>query len=572
MLTHYLTFACLFDCLSLFLTISLPFPLLQTMSVPQDLLPDGSPLIGAARLGKLRLVRLLLEGGAQVNERNPGGETPLLAACKALRGEPTGPGTLKLLRYLLDNQADPNAQDRSGRTALMYSCMERAGAQLASTLLSAGADPSMEDYSGASAMVYAINAQHQPTLQVLLDACRAKGRDIIIITTEMGVSGGPVTRRYLNVLPSPDASPVTCMSPSDIIIKTGSPNSLEGENVFNFRGSGKRGSGSSSRFSPCELSPVDQSCITPPRQRQWSEPWLAIHNLARLNKVYQEGRRERKVEEEKEGREEGGKGEKGYLDHGLKKERREKAEQEEEVGDDKESQSVHLYHKEITSGASCSLLFPTEEHLFQAAKSRLSPERRLAPGGSTLDLYREHPSTQTALHCRGGSNLIGGDPMTRKCSVDRLPPCSPSRWQGARRNTLPSLTPAPPLLHLPPLSCHESHLQVPPLGLPVAGVGMVCRTQMPSPSPLSLTPPLFRTLSSSPALPFKAIFRPGFLPPLPLSTSSSSSVFPPLPPSSERSPRRHSIQLEPLRGDEERRRNRGRTEETRGRGGKEERE
>lgn len=88
MLTHYLTFACLFDCLSLFLTISLPFPLLQTMSVPQDLLPDGSPLIGAARLGKLRLVRLLLEGGAQVNERNPGGETPLLAACKALRGEP----------------------------------------------------------------------------------------------------------------------------------------------------------------------------------------------------------------------------------------------------------------------------------------------------------------------------------------------------------------------------------------------------------------------------------------------------------------------------------------------------
>ena len=76
--------------------------------------------------------------------------------------------------------------------------------------------------------------------QVLLDACRAEGRVIviIIITTEKGVSGGPVTRRYLNVLPSPDASPVTCMSPSDIIIKTGSPNSLEGENVFNFRGSG----------------------------------------------------------------------------------------------------------------------------------------------------------------------------------------------------------------------------------------------------------------------------------------------------------------------------------------------
>lgn len=63
-------------------------------------------------------------------------------------------------------QANPNVQDRAGRTALMYACMERAGAQVASTLLSAGADPSMEDSSGASALVYAINARHQPTLEV----------------------------------------------------------------------------------------------------------------------------------------------------------------------------------------------------------------------------------------------------------------------------------------------------------------------------------------------------------------------------------------------------------------------
>lgn len=63
-------------------------------------------------------------------------------------------------------QADPNAQDRAGRTALMYACMERAGPQVASTLLAAGADPTMEDRSGASALVYAINAQHQPTLKV----------------------------------------------------------------------------------------------------------------------------------------------------------------------------------------------------------------------------------------------------------------------------------------------------------------------------------------------------------------------------------------------------------------------
>lgn len=70
------------------------------------------------------------------------------------------------LLTLLHHQADPNVQDWAGRTALMYACMERAGAQVASTLLAAGADPSMEDHSGASALVYAINAQHQPTLKV----------------------------------------------------------------------------------------------------------------------------------------------------------------------------------------------------------------------------------------------------------------------------------------------------------------------------------------------------------------------------------------------------------------------
>lgn len=72
--------------------------------------------------------------------------------------------------------------------------------------------------------------------QVLMDACQARGRDIIIITTEMGVNGGPVTRHYLNVAPSPDTSPVSCMSPSDIVLKTHSPNSPKGENIFNFRG------------------------------------------------------------------------------------------------------------------------------------------------------------------------------------------------------------------------------------------------------------------------------------------------------------------------------------------------
>ncbi|XP_034419449.1 ankyrin repeat domain-containing protein 34A [Cyclopterus lumpus] len=262
-----------------------------------DPLSDSSPLISAAASGKLRLVRLLVEGGARVNGSDPRGETPLLAACRALRGEPAGPAPLKLLTYLLHNKADPNARDRAGRTALMYACMERAGARVASALLAAGADPSAEDDSGASALVYAINAQHRPTLKVLVDACRAGGRDIIIIATETGVSGGPVTRHYLNVPPCPASSPVSCMSPSDIVLRTGSPGSPEGENVFDFRGGASQRGGGSDR-PPREPSP-------PPRQRVLSEPWLAIHNLARLNRTYEEGVRE-EADREEARRERGG--------------------------------------------------------------------------------------------------------------------------------------------------------------------------------------------------------------------------------------------------------------------------
>lgn len=272
----------------------LPSQIFGTMAERQDYLEDGSPLIKAAEMGKMRLVRLLVEGGAQVNERNQRGETPLLATCRALRSDQSGNATsLRLILFLLRHHADPNAQDKFGRTPLMYACMERAGAEVAAALISAGADPSMEDYAGGSALVYSINARDQDTVRVLLDACRAKGRDIIIISTDLSTGGATVSQHYLNVPPSPDTSPVACMSPSDIELKTGSPNSeTEGEGIFNFRASGKRGSRAAS---PLLLDPEASE-----RQRLSSEPWLAIHNLAHLSHTYEESITKGAVQEEKD--------------------------------------------------------------------------------------------------------------------------------------------------------------------------------------------------------------------------------------------------------------------------------
>ncbi|XP_016518697.1 ankyrin repeat domain-containing protein 34B isoform X2 [Poecilia formosa] len=370
-----------------------------------DPLTDSSPLISAASCGKLRLVRLLVEGGAQVNGSNQRGETPLLAACKALRGEPAGKESVKLLRFLLQNKADPNAQDQEGRTPLMYTCMQRAGAPVASALVAAGADPCIEDGSGASALVYAINAQHQPTVQVLIDACRAKGRDIIIIATETGANRGPVTRRYLNVPPSPDSSPVSCMSPSDIILKTGSPSSPEGGNIFNFRGTSKHGSGS--RRSSFELSQSSPCRGPASRQRVSSEPWLAINNLDSLQRAYERGMRERNLEEE--------------------------GEVQGECGDEDVDEEIEDgVARRPDAGFTGDVRKCWSKDSVTTKSDGGVPKRILSPGGSDT----------------------------------KLSACSSRRFY-LRRNTLPSVAAVNPPLHLPPLTKQpDSRLQVPANVLP----------------------------------------------------------------------------------------------------------
>uniref|UniRef100_A0A8C5SQJ4 Ankyrin repeat domain 34A n=1 Tax=Laticauda laticaudata TaxID=8630 RepID=A0A8C5SQJ4_LATLA len=201
---------------------------------------EGSALLKAVWQGKFRLTRLLLEGGAYINEGNAQGETPLIAACVAPYEDPQNKP--RMVRYLLENGADPNIPDKTGKSALMHACAEGAGAEVATVLLNHGADPSAKDYAGASALVYAINKGNRATLQVLLDACKAKGKEVIIITTDTSPSGTKKTKQYLNSPPSPGMEdkqpPALCMSPSDIELRTSqSPGSSEKEeerDVFNF--------------------------------------------------------------------------------------------------------------------------------------------------------------------------------------------------------------------------------------------------------------------------------------------------------------------------------------------------
>ncbi|XP_026228977.1 ankyrin repeat domain-containing protein 34A [Anabas testudineus] len=199
---------------------------------------EGNALLKAVFQGKLRLTRLLLEGGAYINEGNERGETPISAACLASYDDPQT--RQRMVKYLLEKGADPNIPDKSGRTALMHACAEQAGKEVVSLLLENGADPSLKDYSGSSALVHAINKGDRDTLQVLLDACKAKGKEVIIITTDTSPSGTKKTKQYLNSPPSPgivDKLSPACMSPSEVEIGTSSPvgdKSKDDEGIFSF--------------------------------------------------------------------------------------------------------------------------------------------------------------------------------------------------------------------------------------------------------------------------------------------------------------------------------------------------
>lgn len=207
-----------------------------------ELSPDGNSLIKAVYHSRLRLTRLLLEGGAYINESNDRGETPLMIACKTKHVDHQSASKVKMVKYLLENKADPNIQDKTGKTALMHACLQKAGPEVVSLLLRNGADLSLQDHSGNSVLIYAVNSEDKETLKVLLDACKANGKEVIIITKDKSPSGRKTTKQYLNV-PPPDIdecqSPCSCTSPSEIEVKTSqSPlvNAEETENVlFNFK-------------------------------------------------------------------------------------------------------------------------------------------------------------------------------------------------------------------------------------------------------------------------------------------------------------------------------------------------
>ncbi len=124
------------------------------------------PLLGAAWQNHAEVARLLLDHGANVNLISEDGWTALLAASRN--------GCNDVARLLLDRKVNVNAATGDGNTALLLaSAGGNANVELVQMLLDKGADVNARDKGGKTALEDAASGGHSAVVGLLL----AKGAD-----------------------------------------------------------------------------------------------------------------------------------------------------------------------------------------------------------------------------------------------------------------------------------------------------------------------------------------------------------------------------------------------------------
>ena len=100
------------------------------------------------------MVRLLLEGGTEVDYQGYDGKTALIIACSFIQQDDSDPRVVFLVKTLLNHGADPNIQDLYGKTALMHAFRYHSSPEIVKLLLSKGANLEMCDIRGMTSWDY----------------------------------------------------------------------------------------------------------------------------------------------------------------------------------------------------------------------------------------------------------------------------------------------------------------------------------------------------------------------------------------------------------------------------------
>lgn len=100
------------------------------------------------------IAQLLINAGANVNNRDRCGETPLMEA--------SWQGRLEIVKLLLEHGADIHVKDNDGRTALMYAAWN-GGVEVVKFLLEHGANVYTKDNYGMTALIRATKSTMKET-------------------------------------------------------------------------------------------------------------------------------------------------------------------------------------------------------------------------------------------------------------------------------------------------------------------------------------------------------------------------------------------------------------------------
>ncbi|KAK3101927.1 hypothetical protein FSP39_007428 [Pinctada imbricata] len=80
----------------------------------------STSLLDAVDAGQIRLCKILVEGGSDVNEKKMDGTTVLMAACSLRVNRHYHLQKMRLIRTLIESGADLKAKNRRGKTCMDF--------------------------------------------------------------------------------------------------------------------------------------------------------------------------------------------------------------------------------------------------------------------------------------------------------------------------------------------------------------------------------------------------------------------------------------------------------------------
>ena len=188
-------------------------------------IPDKAgytPLTAAVIVVDPDMVQTLVEGGARMDVRSSANNlTPLVMA--ATNPDPfKHKNYIKIIKILLDGKADVNFQASDGRTALIAAAMnadQSQGAEKVALLLDANAKPDLVKHGGETALMVAAGRGNDKIVEMLID----RGADVNLKNgageTAMSYANRAGSRAIIALLESKGAKPDAPLVMKKVVIK-----------------------------------------------------------------------------------------------------------------------------------------------------------------------------------------------------------------------------------------------------------------------------------------------------------------------------------------------------------------